>query len=46
MKNNAIVSLAILKVNYDEKKDYLDTFLPFVAECIKIEKYDIINIDL
>ncbi|HHD2737780.1 TPA: hypothetical protein ACOTGN_001388 [Clostridium perfringens] len=44
MKNNAIVSLAILKVNYDEKKDYLDTFLPFVAECIKIEKDDIISI--
>ncbi|OPF52401.1 hypothetical protein BH721_03870 [Clostridium baratii] len=44
MKSNAIVSLAILKVNYDEKKDYLDTFLPIVAECIRIGEHDIIGI--
>lgn len=35
MKSNTIISLAILKVNWDErKKDYLDNFVPFVAECI------------
>lgn len=45
MENNAIVSLAILKVNFDEKKDYLETFLPFVLETIRCGNDEIISID-
>lgn len=31
----AIVSLAILKVNADEGHDYVEGFVPFVAECLR-----------
>lgn len=44
MTSNAILSLAILKVNYDENKDYLETFIPMIAECIKDGEDDVIGI--
>lgn len=44
MSYSAILSLAILKVNYDDKKEYLDTFLPIVAECIRCAESDIISV--
>jgi len=44
LKNNAIVSLAILKVNFDERKDYLETFVPIVAEAIRCAKSEIVSI--
>jgi hypothetical protein len=45
MLRAAICSLAILKVNWDEeKKDYIENFVPLVAECIRISKEDVISI--
>lgn len=35
MAQPVIPSLAILKVNFDEGKDYIDNFVPFIAECLK-----------
>ncbi len=35
MAQRVIPSLAILKVNFDERQDYIDLFVPFVAECLR-----------
>lgn len=36
MSNNALLALAIIKVNWDsERKDHLDVFIPIVASCLK-----------
>lgn len=44
MVNPAIVSLAILKVNWDRhRKDYLENFVPLVAECVKLSDADPIS---
>jgi hypothetical protein len=34
VSNEAITSLAVLLVNWDEGKDYVDNFVPFVGQCI------------
>jgi hypothetical protein len=45
MTNPAIISLAILKVNWDIlKKGYLENFIPFVAECIRRSEEDVISL--
>jgi len=31
-----IASLAILKVNWDRGHDYIENFVPFVAECLRV----------
>ena len=36
MPQSVIPSLAILKVNWDEGRDYIENFVPFVAECIRM----------
>ena len=42
--NPVIASLAILKVNYDEMhKDYVENFVPFFAECIRLSENDIVS---
>jgi hypothetical protein len=39
MRSFTITSLAILKVNLDQRKqDYLQSFVPLVAECIRLSK--------
>ena len=46
MSNSLIVSLAFLKVNSDSNgKDYLDNFLPLVAECLRESKDSVISIN-
>lgn len=35
MAEQAITSLAILKVNWDSGRDYIGNFVPFVAECLR-----------
>lgn len=35
MAQRVIPSLAILKVNFDEGQDYIDNFVPFIAECLR-----------
>jgi|WetSurSiteA1Bulk_404760.scaffolds.fasta_scaffold11546_2 hypothetical protein len=39
-----ITSLAILKVNWDRGHDYIDNFVPFVAECLRNATKDIISL--
>lgn len=39
-----IISLAILKVNWDMKKDYLDNFVPIIAECIRISDENVVSL--
>ena len=36
MAEHVITSLAILKVNWDRGYDYIENFVPFVAECLRI----------
>ncbi|MFA6571172.1 MAG: hypothetical protein WCT77_08035, partial [Bacteroidota bacterium] len=44
--NNAITSLSILKVHWDEfQKDYIDNFVPFVGNLISIKDYTEIKIE-
>ena len=35
MNQKEIVALAILKTNYDEGKDYIDSFVPMIGDCIR-----------
>lgn len=44
-KTPAIASLALLKVNFDlYRMDYLDTFLPVAAECIRLTNPEFISV--
>lgn len=46
MPNNSITSLAILKANWDLRHfDYIDNFIPFFQNLIKIKDYTEIDID-
>lgn len=45
MDKNLLVSLAILKVNFDDNKDYLETFVPMVAEAVNQSVDDVISTD-
>lgn len=40
-----IATLAILKVNSDNGADYIDNFVPFVAECLRTSPDDVVSID-
>jgi hypothetical protein len=43
MASAAIISLAILKVNWDEqRRDYLQTFVPIIAECIRLSGSEVV----
>jgi hypothetical protein len=44
MVSRAISSLALLKVNSDRGTDYIDNFVPFVAECLRKSPHDLISI--
>lgn len=44
MTSKATISLAILKVNWDEKRaDYITNFVPLVAECARQSEADIVS---
>ena len=44
--DNAIASLAVLKVNWDYlKKDYIENFIPFIATLIKKYNYGAIDVN-
>jgi len=46
MTNRPITSLAILKVNWDERhSDHIDSFLPLFSNLIHVKKYSIIHPD-
>ncbi len=36
MIDKVVASLALLKVNWEKHKDYVDNFVPFVAECLRV----------
>lgn len=43
--NQTVVSLAILKANWDQrKKDYLDNFVPFAVECLRMSTEPVVSI--
>ena len=45
MVSQSIISLAVLKVNWDTlKKDYLENFVPMVIECIRLSESDVISL--
>ena len=40
-----LISLAMLKVYWDtRRKDYIDNFVPMVAECIRTSEHDVVSI--
>lgn len=40
-----LISLAMLKVHWDaRRKDYIDNFVPMVAECIRTSDHDVVSI--
>jgi len=44
--DNAITSLAVLKVNWEHlKKDYIENFVPFIATLIKKCNYGVIDVN-
>ena len=44
MPTQTAISLAILQVNWDErKKDYLDNFVPIIAECVRLQRNEIVS---
>ena len=47
MLNKSIISLAILKVNWDERHiDYIESFLPFFSNLIHVKHYEKIDVDI
>jgi hypothetical protein len=40
-----IATLAILKVNSDNGADYIDNFVPFVADCLRKSRDDVVSLD-
>jgi hypothetical protein len=45
MANSALVSMAILKVNWDDRqRDFLDNFVPFVLECLRTSPDDVVSV--
>ena len=41
-----LVSLAILKTNWDKGQDYLENFMPFILECIRTQNENIVSIEI
>lgn len=45
MSQSAILSLAVLKVNWETHgKDYLENFVPFLLECIRLSADDLVSL--
>ena len=45
MKHSVVLSLAFLKVSWDiYGRDYLENFIPFVAECLRFASSDVVAI--
>ena len=45
MTSAAVVSLAILMVNWDQRKqDYLQTFVPMLAECLRLSPNEVVSL--
>ena len=44
MSEQLITSLALLKVNWDRGRDYIENFVPFVVECLRLAPTDEISL--
>lgn len=44
MLSSTICSYAILKANWEENKYYINSFIPIIAECIRLSQHDIVSI--
>ena len=44
MSSYTLTSLAILKVNWDRGKDYVENFVPFVVECARTNSEQVISL--
>jgi len=44
MSSEVITSLAILLVNWDQGKDYIDNFVPFVGQCIISLRPEVVSV--
>lgn len=44
MQNRAVVSLAILSVNFAHSKSYLDNFVPLLGECLRLGDEDVVSL--
>ena len=44
MKQDKIIALAILKTNYEGAKDYVDSFVPMIGDCIRLLEKQTIGI--
>ena len=44
MSNQSLISLAIIKTNWENKRDYIGNFVPFVAECIKESPHSAVSL--
>ena len=44
MSEHVITSLAILKANWDKGLDYIENFVPFVAECLRTAPQDEVSL--
>src|SRR5262252_2117119 len=44
MSTDTLVSLAILKVNWDRGQDYIENFVPFVAEALRHSLDDVVSL--
>lgn len=45
MSNPALVSLALVKVNWDKRqRGFLDMFAPMVAECVRLQESDVVSV--
>lgn len=42
--DSALISLAILKVNHDQNRDYISNFVPFVAQVIRDAPQDEVSL--
>ena len=44
IRTRAIASLAILKVNWDQGRDYIQNFVPFIAEALRSTDAEVVSI--
>lgn len=44
MRIRAVASLAILKVNWDHRRDYIQNFVPFVLEALRVSGSEVVSI--
>ena len=44
MSQTVVTSLAILNVNWNRKRDYIENFVPFVSDCLRAASQDEVSL--